>query len=36
MNHYAWVTGDTLIQVTGMGPFDVTYVDPKEDPSAGN
>ena len=36
MNHYAWATGDTLIQVTGIGPFDVTYVDPKDDPSAGN
>jgi quercetin dioxygenase-like cupin family protein len=36
MNHYAWATGDTLIQVTGMGPFDVTCVDPKDDPSAGN
>jgi anti-sigma factor ChrR (cupin superfamily) len=33
MRHYAWTTGDTLIQVTGMGPFDVTYVDPKDDPS---
>lgn len=24
----AWATGDTAIQVTGIGPFDVTYVDP--------
>ena len=36
MNHYAWTTGDTLIQVTGIGPFDVTYVDPKDDPAKGN
>ena len=36
MNHYAWAKGDTLIQVTGIGPFDVTYVNPKDDPSAGN
>ena len=34
MRHYAWATGETLIQVTGMGPFDVIYVDPKDDPSA--
>jgi len=33
MHHYAWTTGETLIQVTGMGPFDITYVDPKDDPS---
>jgi hypothetical protein len=34
MRHYAWVSGETIIQVTGMGPFDITYVDPKDDPSA--
>jgi len=34
MHHYAWATGETLIQVTGVGPFDVIYVDPKDDPSA--
>jgi hypothetical protein len=33
MHHYAWTTGETMIQVTGMGPFDVTYVDPKDDPA---
>jgi len=33
MHHYAWATGETIIQVTGMGPFDVIYVDPKDDPS---
>lgn len=33
MHHYAWTTGETIIQVTGMGPFDVIYVDPKDDPS---
>jgi hypothetical protein len=34
MQHFAWVTGETVIQVTGMGPFDITYVDPKDDPAA--
>jgi len=33
MRHYAWATGETIIQVSGMGPFDITYVDPKDDPS---
>jgi anti-sigma factor ChrR (cupin superfamily) len=32
-HHYAWTTGETLLQVTGVGPFDVIYVDPKDDPS---
>ena len=34
MQHFAWVTGETVVQVSGMGPFDITYVDPKDDPSA--
>ena len=33
MRHFAWSSGETVIQVTGMGPFDITYVDPKDDPS---
>ncbi|MEJ0075234.1 MAG: cupin domain-containing protein [Alphaproteobacteria bacterium] len=33
MRHYAWATGETVIEVSGMGPFDITYVDPKDDPS---
>lgn len=33
MRHYAWVTGETVIEVSGMGPFDITYVDPKDDPA---
>jgi uncharacterized RmlC-like cupin family protein len=33
MHHYAWTTGETLLQVTGMGPFDVIYIDPKDDPA---
>lgn len=32
MAHYAWADGDTVVQINGMGPFDVTYVDPKDDP----
>ena len=33
MHHYAWATGETVIEVSGLGPFDITYVDPKDDPS---
>ncbi len=29
MNHYAWTTGETVIQVDGDGPFTVIYVDDK-------
>lgn len=32
MHHYAWASGETVIQLTGIGPFDITYVDPKDDP----
>jgi hypothetical protein len=32
MPHYAWVEGETIVQINGAGPFDVTYVDPKGDP----
>jgi len=32
MAHYAWVETETVVQINGVGPFDVTYVDPKDDP----
>jgi quercetin dioxygenase-like cupin family protein len=32
MPHYAWAEAESVIQVNGYGPFDVTYVDPKDDP----
>lgn len=32
MNHYAWFTEDTVIQLHGMGPQGVTYVNPADDP----
>jgi anti-sigma factor ChrR (cupin superfamily) len=35
MNHYAWVTSETIVQVHGNGPFAITYVDPADDPSKG-
>ena len=33
MNHYAWTTAETVVQVHGQGPFAITYVDPADDPS---
>lgn len=33
MNHYAWTTEQTVIQVHGQGPFEITYSDPANDPS---
>lgn len=33
MNHYAWTTGPTVIQIHGQGPFAITYVNPADDPS---
>jgi quercetin dioxygenase-like cupin family protein len=32
MPHYAWANGETIVQINGTGPFDVKYVDPKDDP----
>ena len=33
MSHFAWATGETVVEVTGMGPLEFKYVDPKDDPS---
>jgi hypothetical protein len=33
MNHYAFATSDTVVQVHGQGPFAITYVNPADDPS---
>jgi hypothetical protein len=32
MHHFAWAKGETIIQVHGIGPFEVTYVNPADDP----
>ncbi len=32
VKHFAWAKGETVIQVSGMGPFDVMYVNPADDP----
>jgi quercetin dioxygenase-like cupin family protein len=33
MAHYAWTDGDTTIQVHGIGPFVINYVNPSDDPA---
>jgi hypothetical protein len=33
MHHYAWATGETIVQVHGQGPFKLTYVNAADDPS---
>ncbi|HTO76408.1 MAG TPA: cupin domain-containing protein [Thermoanaerobaculia bacterium] len=33
MHHYAWSKGETEVQVSGMGPFQLIYVNPADDPS---
>lgn len=33
MHHYAWTKGETVVQVHGMGPFKLIYVNPADDPT---
>jgi quercetin dioxygenase-like cupin family protein len=33
MNHYAWSKEGGVVQVQGMGPFQIIYVNPKDDPT---
>ena len=32
MNHWVHASAPATVQVHGMGPFQITYVDPKDDP----
>jgi hypothetical protein len=31
MQHYAWFTEDTVIQLHGIGPSGINYVNPADD-----
>jgi len=31
-HHFAWTKGETIIQVYAIGPWGLTYVNPKDDP----
>lgn len=33
MHHFGWTTGETEIQIHGMGPFKLVYVNAADDPS---
>ena len=33
MHHYAFSKDPTVVQVSGDGPFDINYLDPKDDPA---
>jgi mannose-6-phosphate isomerase-like protein (cupin superfamily) len=30
--HFAWVEGETIVQLHGVGPWGITYVNPTDDP----
>jgi quercetin dioxygenase-like cupin family protein len=32
MRHFAWCKGETIIQVHGVGPFEINYVNAADDP----
>ena len=32
MHHFAWATGETIVQIHGTGPFAINYVNPADDP----
>jgi quercetin dioxygenase-like cupin family protein len=32
MAHYLWSETESVVQINGVGPFDVKYIDPKDDP----
>ena len=31
-HHFAWSTGETIVQVHAIGPWGITYVNPADDP----
>jgi hypothetical protein len=33
MHHYAWVKGETVLQINSTGPFALYYINPADDPS---
>jgi quercetin dioxygenase-like cupin family protein len=32
MKHFAWMKGETVVQVHGVGPWQINYVNPADDP----
>ncbi|MCB1486728.1 MAG: cupin domain-containing protein [Bauldia sp.] len=31
-HHFAWAETETVVQIHGPGPFDITYIDPADNP----
>jgi hypothetical protein len=31
-HHFAWTSEDTVVQLNGVGPWGITYVNPEDDP----
>ena len=31
-NHFLWTSEETVVQVHGVGPMDIHYVNPEDDP----
>lgn len=32
MKHFAWADGETVVQITTIGPWKINYVNPADDP----
>jgi hypothetical protein len=32
MHHFVWISEETVVQLSGMGPWGMTYVNPADDP----
>ena len=32
MKHFAWFKGETILQLNGIGPWQVNYLNPSDDP----
>jgi hypothetical protein len=32
MKHFAWAKGETVLQLHGIGPWEIKYVNPADDP----
>jgi len=33
VHHFGWASEDTIVQVHGLGPWGITYVNPADDPA---
>jgi hypothetical protein len=32
INHFGWTSEETVVQLSGMGPWGITYVNPADAP----